>query len=232
MNNEDFSEAFYVQHAKRYATVAHEFLQSVYVESSDSGLKNDVDLQDRLREIIPGKSGLDAGCGAGARDVHAFWTQGYDIWGIDAIPENISVANEWHPEIQDRLKVHDLRTPLPFEDARFDFVMCNAVIQHIEPEDVFETVLPEFVRVLRPKGVLQLMFKNGVGTEIVYDKDYDADRCFMLYEEEKILNALEDKGMNLVESEDNQLGGLMGFVDPKGSRHCVMFLSKNDERRI
>ena len=222
----DFSEAFYVQHASRYAKVAHEFLQSVYIESSDPGLKGDLDLQHRLKELIPGKCGLDAGFGAGARDVHAFWTEGYDIWGIDAVPENMAIANEWHPEIQNRLKVHDLRKPLPFEDACFDFVMCNAVIQHIEPDDVFETVLPEFVRVLRPKGILQLMFKNGVGTEVVYDKDYCANRCFRLYEENEILDALENRGMNLVESEHDRLGGLMRFVDPKGSHHCVMFLCK------
>ncbi len=229
VNNEvyDFSEAFYVQHAKHYAKVAHKFLQSVYIESSHPDLKNDLDLQHRLKELTPGKRGLDAGCGAGARDVNAFWTQGYDIWGIDAVPENISVANEWHPEIRNRLKLHDLRAPLPFEDACFDFVMCNAVIQHIESEYVFKTVLPEFVRVLRPKGILQLMFKNGVGTEIVYDKDYCSDRCFQLYEENEILNALENRGMSLVKAKHNRLGGLMEFVDPKGSHHCVMFLRKN-----
>ena len=56
-----------------------------------------------------GKRGLDAGCGAGARDVHLLYTWGYDVYGIDAVEENISQGRELHPEIADKLSVADLR---------------------------------------------------------------------------------------------------------------------------
>jgi hypothetical protein len=75
----DYSEGFYRHTARRYAEVAHQFLQSVYVRSSHPALSNDWDLLERLKELVPGKKGLDAGCGPGARDVYALWAWGYDI---------------------------------------------------------------------------------------------------------------------------------------------------------
>ena len=226
---QNYSASFYAQYAERYAEVAHQYLQSVYIKSSHPVLTGDRALRERLKELTnPQGRGLDAGCGAGARDVYAFWSEGYDMWGIDVVPENIQVAHEWHPEIRERVSVHDLRDPLPFEDACFDFALCNAVIQHIEPCRVYNTVLPELVRVLKSGGVLQLMFKNGSGTETLYDKDYDTYRCFQLFEEHQILKMLKEQGMELLEAKGEKLGGIMWFVDPKNSHHCAMFLRKGD----
>jgi hypothetical protein len=38
-------------------------------------------------EQAPGRRGLDAGCGAGARDVFHSYSDGYDVIGVDAIEE-------------------------------------------------------------------------------------------------------------------------------------------------
>ncbi|MBL7166932.1 MAG: class I SAM-dependent methyltransferase [Dehalococcoidales bacterium] len=124
----DYSARFYKNHARRYSEVAHGLLQSVYIKSSHPAVRTDLDLLERLKELAPGKQGLDAGCGAGARDVHSFWASGFDIRGIDVIEENIRMAREIHPEIAGRVTVADLAGPLPYDDASFDFVMCNAVI--------------------------------------------------------------------------------------------------------
>ena len=220
----DYKESFYSTYARRYAEVSHQFLQSVYKESSHPDLKGDVSLLGRLKELTRGKRGLDAGCGAGARDVYAFWKEDFDMWGFDAVKENIELVTELHPEIQDRVFVHDLSHPLSFEDNYFDFAMCNAVIQHLEPGDVYGTVIPEFARVIRPNGVLQLMFKSGTGIDTIYDKDYGVDRHFRLYEDKDILEAAESVGMSLIEEDGKAMGGVMSFVDPKNSRHSVMFL--------
>ncbi len=85
----DTSPEFYRRNAERYAEVAHGFLQSVYVESSHPSLTNDSDLISRARALAPGHRCLDAGCGAGARDVYALWRTGCDAVGIDAVAENI-----------------------------------------------------------------------------------------------------------------------------------------------
>ena len=78
----DFSETFYRRHAQRYAEVSHGFLQSVYSNVSHLGLKGDMDLMDRLQELVPaGSRGLDAGCGAGTRDVFSTGERGMTSTG-------------------------------------------------------------------------------------------------------------------------------------------------------
>jgi SAM-dependent methyltransferase len=225
----DYSADFYRKHARRYAEIAHQYLQSVYVAASHPDLKGDIALLERLKELAPGRRGLDAGHGAGARDVFYLWQDHYDMWGVDAIVENVDMAREMHPDIANRIQVHDLRAPLPYPDDHFHFVLCNAVIQHIAPEDVYATVLPELVRVLQPNGVLQLMFKNGEGINTVYDKDYRAYRTFQLYNPDTILGILNEKGAKLIESEDDQLGGIMYFTDPKPIEHCVFWVRKQED---
>ena len=228
MTSPDYSTDFYRDHAQQYARVSDQFLQSVYSETSHSKLKNDWDLWDRLMQLAPGRRGLDAGCGAGARDVFHAWSDGYDIIGIDSIEENIEAARELHPEIADRVFVADLNEPLEFGDESFDFVACNAVIQHIEPDVVRGVVLPHFARVLRPNGVLQLMFKCGNDITTVFDKDYGVDRSFRLYQEHELLEILQGLGMTIVEDEDPlQLSGLLYFTDPKGVDHCVFYARKS-----
>ena len=223
----DYSAEFYRHHAERYSDVSHQLIQSVYLRSSHPALKGDLDLLKRLRELAPGRKGLDAGCGAGARDVYYLWRDGYDMYGIDAVPENIDKAGELHPEIADRVSVADLRDPLGFPEESFDFVICSAVIQHIAPEQVVGVTLPELARVLRPGGILQIMFKNGRGVTTVYDRDYGVERSFQLYDENEVLGVLRSHGLELVEADDPAiLGGIMYFTDPKPVDHCVCYLRK------
>ena len=227
-NDPDFSESFYRSHAQRYAEVSHNFIQSVYSDVSHPGLNGDTDLMDRLQELVPPECrGLDAGCGAGARDVFFYWQKGYDIYGVDAVDENIVEARRLHPEIASRVSVVDLREPLGYPDASFDFVLCNAVIQHIEPAIALGTTLPEFARVLRAGGVLQLMFKYGSGVATVYDRDYGADRTFQLYDVDVVLGILENQGLRVIPQDGEKLGGVMYFKDPKPMDHCVFFARKD-----
>ena len=100
---------FYRVHAQRYSRLSHEFTHSVYTGSSHPALRGDLDLLNRVTELAWGKRVQDAGCGAGARDVHLLYTLGYDVYGIDAVEENISQGRELHPEIADKLSVADLR---------------------------------------------------------------------------------------------------------------------------
>ena len=226
--NPDFSESFYRSHARRYAEVSHKFIQSVYTDVSHPGLTGDTALIDCLQELVPmGSRGLDAGCGAGARDVFSYWQKGYDVFGIDAVAENILEAQRLHPEIAQRVSVVDLRKPLPHPDSLFDFVLCNAVIQHIEPAICLGMTLPELGRVLKTGGVLQLMFKYGAGIATVYDRDYGADRTFQLYDVDRVLGSLADLGMTVIPEEGERLGGVMYFKDPKPMDHCVFFARKN-----
>lgn len=223
----DISPNFYRTHAGRYAEINKLGLQRVYVEASHAGLKRNRSLVKHLKKLTWGIRGLDAGCGAGALDVARLLEDGYDIFGIDVIHENIQTGIDYYPHLKGRLWTSDLAQKLFFPDGTFDFVICNAVIQHIPPRKVYSTTLPELVRVLKPGGVLQIMFKVGKGIRTVFDEDYGERRDFQLFQEHEILTRLNKDGMDLIESHDDEgLGGLMYFTNPKGDRNCVFYSRK------
>ena len=68
---------FYRDNTLRYSELSHDFTNSVYTDCSHSALRDDMDLLRRVSELAPGTRGLDAGCGAGARNVHLLNT-----WGV------------------------------------------------------------------------------------------------------------------------------------------------------
>ena len=227
MTVQSLSNGFYGAHAQRYAQVANDFIQSVYTNASHPGLTSDRDLMVRLKELIPrGGRGLDAGCGAGARDVFYYWRDGYDIVGVDVMEENVRVARKLHPEIGDRVHMADLSDPLDYAGGYFDFVLCNAVIQHIGPEIVMGVTLPELARVLKMDGVFQLMFKVGSGIKTVYERDYDTERTFQLYQPEEIISLLSSQGLDVIPSDGDKLGGVIYFADTKPVDHCVFYARK------
>ena len=98
-------------------------------------------------------------------------------------------------------------SPSAHPDASFDFVLCNAVIQHIAPEIVLGVTLPGLARLLKANGVLQLMFKVGREIATVYDKDYGADRTFQLYGLDEVTAVLSDNGLSVIPVEEDKLGG-------------------------
>ena len=223
---------FYREHAERYSELSHEFTHSVYTGSSHSALNGDMDLLNRMAELAPGNRGLDAGCGAGARDVYLLHTWGgMTFTGSMRWRRTSTWGKKLHPEIADNLQVADLKELLPFDKASFDFVLCNAVIQHLSLETTEITTIPELTRVLAPGGVLQLMFKIGSGVATVSDRAYgpdSVDRSFQLYDEYRLLKLLEDCNCSLIEPDGSgSLGGMLYFSDPKPMRYCAFWVRKN-----
>lgn len=218
---------FYRRNAERYAHVAEQGLQSQAIDSSHPKLRGDWDLVARLAQLAPGTKGLDAGCGAGARDVRRLLQLGYDMTGIDAVAEVVRLTHQRCPELRDRVFSANLREPLPFENDSFDIALCVSVLQHIDRDVAYRTTLRELVRVLRNGGVLLLAFKRGEGVVSVYDRDYNEQRQFLLYDEHEVLRTLEGYGMSLVLGCSSQeLGGLLYCTDVKGLRYCALFARK------
>ena len=220
-----FSLEFYRERAPEYAA-----LRQVFANRSHPEFREDRDLYCRLAELARRGRGLDAGCGPGALEMSYLEEMGFEMFGLDAVAENIEVARRLRPELAGCLQVADIQNPLPFEDSSFEIVLCNAVIQHISSDTVFATVLPEFARVLKPGGVLQLMFKPGRGVETAVDGAYGSAgvaRSFVLYDERELLEALAALGLYLIEEGcDGKMGGLLYFDDNKPMRHCVFWTRK------
>ena len=220
-----FSLDFYRERASEYAA-----LRQVFANRSHPQFREDRDLYRRLAELATPGPGLDAGCGPGALEMSYLAELGFEMYGLDAVAENIQVARALRPEFADRLRVANIQEPLPFDDSSFEIVLCNAVIQHIPAETVYASVLPEFARVLRTGGVLQLMFKIGRGVGTAVDGAYGdsgVERSFVLYDERELLEALSSLGLQPIdEGPDGRLGGLLYFNDNKPMRHCVFWTRK------
>jgi SAM-dependent methyltransferase len=205
--------SWYARNAARYAQVAEDLTQSVFVESTHPAITQEFDLFDRTLALAPGHRGLDLGCGAGARDVARLTRQGCEVDGLDGVAENIAEALARHPHLAGRLRVADLRAPLPYPDGSFDFAVCDSVVQHLAPEDV-RHLLAEAARVLRPGGVLQLLFKVGSGELTITDPQYGDERRFTLHEPEQVEGWLEEAGIALVqEGKDGAPGGVVACMD-------------------
>lgn len=113
--------------------------------------------------LPPGSSGLDAGCGIGLHTVRlaeAVGSAGYVV-GVDVMPEFLALGETRAEQdgLADRVMFQegDIQQ-LPFEDDSFDWVWCADTF-HPDPtaSDPY-AVLQEFKRVLKPGGVLALVY--------------------------------------------------------------------------
>jgi SAM-dependent methyltransferase len=111
-----------------------------------------IDAARRLSSLADPKV-LDFGAGVG--DLVALGrSSGLDIHGIDTYADHYDTWQGMVPaEIRDR--VHKVEGALPFPDSSFDVVVSNQVFEHIPDPP---SVLPEIVRVLRPRGIFLAIF--------------------------------------------------------------------------
>jgi SAM-dependent methyltransferase len=113
-------------------------------------------LMAKLDRLLPHRSAgraLDFGCGIGrlSRALGAHYER---VDGVDVAPSMIALANERNiaPE---RCEFHlNVAADLAlFEDATFDLIYSNIVLQHIAP-GLARSYLAEFARCARPDGVI------------------------------------------------------------------------------
>lgn len=96
--------------------------------------------------------GLDIGCGKG-RHVVLMTDLNIDAHGIDVSSVATQFASDW---LQNLGRTADLRTAsitqLPYENSKFDFVICHGVLDHVL-NDVRKEAISEVKRVLRDGGL-------------------------------------------------------------------------------
>ena len=96
---------------------------------------------------------LDFGCGVG-RLTQALCPHFEACHGVDIAPSMIALARKHNRYgLRCTYSVNDSDDLSAFEDGSFDFVLSLLVLQHMAP-DYAKRYLREFVRVLRPGGVL------------------------------------------------------------------------------
>ena len=119
-----------------------------------------------LRECLEGRDlrsqlWVDAGCGTGSL---SRWLaeQGCHVRGVDAAPEMVKTAASivLSKSCPGTLSFERIETiaSLPVPSASLDGVLCSSVLEYVQDPDA---CLHEFVRVLRPGGLLLVSVPNA-----------------------------------------------------------------------
>ncbi|MFN0016062.1 MAG: methyltransferase domain-containing protein [Saprospiraceae bacterium] len=124
----------------------------------------DVYLLDQIlkNRYAPPQTILDAGAGAG-RNLHWFVQQAFAVYGTDRDPAAVEALRRHYPGVPaDRFQVAPVES-MPFADAFFEHIICNAVLHFAENEAHFGQMFSELVRVLKPGGSLFIRVATDVG---------------------------------------------------------------------
>jgi SAM-dependent methyltransferase len=112
--------------------------------------------------IAPDMRILDAGCGKG-RNLIWLASQGAEVHALDRDAARLEHVRALGLPTE-RLHVAELET-LPFPDASFDVVLCNAVLHFARDEDHFACMVDELARVTRRGGLLFARTAAATGIE-------------------------------------------------------------------
>lgn len=139
------------------------------------GMRDIADMM--IRRTFNGRTDLDildAGCGTG---ITLSWLRSYSqpnpVVGIDISEHALDFCRaRGHSEVHQASV-----TDVPFDDERFDLIVCHDVIQHLADD---RAALREFYRVLRPGGALLVRTntKLGIGKDTTAaSRDYRMYTC-------------------------------------------------------
>ncbi len=109
---------------------------------------------------------LDAGCGTGLTG-NELYKLGYrSIFGIDISKCALNEAKKFN--VYNELIEHDLlKLPIPFKNDRFDALECIGVLTFISDPKL---LIPEFVRIVKPNGIIILSQRDDLMVKFGYDK--------------------------------------------------------------
>lgn len=122
--------------------------------------------------VPPGASILDAGCGSG-RNIVYFLRTGHEVCASDRDPASVGAARELavsigRPADSVNFRVEPLEES-SFESARFDFVICNAVLHFARDLAHFQAQTDQLRRMLRPGGRCFARLATTISVETVVE---------------------------------------------------------------
>lgn len=113
---------------------------------------------------VPADIILDAGAGGG-RNLHWFVQQGFQVFGTDRDPAALESLRQNYPDLQENQFLLAPLESLPFQEERFNHIICSAVLHFADNQEHFEQMFREMVRVLKPGGSIFIRVATVVGLE-------------------------------------------------------------------
>ncbi len=182
-------------------------------QTVDYYAKNSVAVSNRYESIVNGLATsferafpngsrvLDIGCGSG-RDMAHLHRIGRMVFGIDATPELVELAQKLHPELHGRIACGSLPDAENPFGSEFDGVLCSAVLMHLPAEELPGSVA--FIKRCLRFGGHFLYSVPSKRLDIVAESDRDAQgRLFIPDSQARIQNLLMAAGFSLIDSWNN-----------------------------
>jgi tellurite methyltransferase len=111
---------------------------------------------------------LDVGCGSG-RNLFYFLRNGYEVFAVDPAPEAVEFVKQLSAELAPNNSLENFMVcraeSLPYDDASFDLIICNAVLHFAGDEQQFYNMLLSMFRVLKPGGYFFARLASDMGIE-------------------------------------------------------------------
>lgn len=110
---------------------------------------------------------LDLGCGTG-RHLIFLSKKGFEVYGMDASPKALEMANKWLIEEDEKAELHldRMEHKFPYEDKFFDAIISIQVIHHNLMKDIIFTVR-EIERILKKGSIIFITFPVlGTGSKL------------------------------------------------------------------
>jgi SAM-dependent methyltransferase len=175
--------------AEIYDQVVDNYIKTFFNDFSDQ------DELDRFLSLLPkGSKILDIGCGPGQFTKYII-EKGYLGEGIDLSPEMIKAAANLIPD--GKFQVMDMRR-LSFPPSHFDGLLVAYSFLHISEKDALSTLIGMY-KILKPKGILSLLLKEGDGEISLPSTLLPGTTLFVkLWRIESILDFLQKSGFSLI----------------------------------
>jgi ubiquinone/menaquinone biosynthesis C-methylase UbiE len=169
---------------------------------------------DRFIKILNGKIILDAGCGA-PRDINLFLKYNLEVEGIDFSEEAIKKCRLDFPDL--KFYLGDFKK-VPVPNKYYDGIWASASTLNISKKD-FPNILKEFLRILKPKGILYISVKEGSDEKMISDQY--GERLFSNYTKNEMKKLFEKAGLTIKHSKTVTDESLTGVKSNKSNWVCV-----------
>lgn len=168
----------------------------------------------------PNSKVLDVGCGA-CHEAATLTKKGYQVTGIDLSENLLKQASSLHPEII--TQIMDMRK-LDFPDKSFNAIWAHASILHLIKTDIPST-FTQFHRVLKSKGILYILVKEGQGQVVVNDSRSNGQpRFFSFFQSKELNDFLTQAGFKILET--YVFNGKHRHTDSRDQTWLVTFAQK------